>query len=211
MKTDTDAIERLGREIAATPSSGKRRLVALAGPPGSGKSTLATQLASSIERAGRRAEVAPMDGFHLDNGLLTARGLLHRKGAPETFDLAGFARLVTRLKDEEEVIYPKFDRDRDLAIAGAGVIGPECETVVVEGNYLLLDAPGWRDLSAHWDFRVYLDVPEEELTRRLVGRWLAHGLTWKDAEQRANANDLPNARLVASALVGAPITRLSAA
>ena len=39
-----------------------------------------------------------MDGFHLDNDILAARGLLQVKGAPETFDLVGFAGLISDLK-----------------------------------------------------------------------------------------------------------------
>jgi fructokinase len=62
-----------------------------------------------------------MDGFHLDNRLLIARGLLARKGAPETFAASAFVHLVRRLKEEQEVVYPVFDRALDIAIAGAGV------------------------------------------------------------------------------------------
>jgi pantothenate kinase len=51
-----------------------------------------------------------MDGFHLDNAILTARGLLPRKGAPETFDALGFVRMVERLGTDAEVVIPGFDR-----------------------------------------------------------------------------------------------------
>ena len=176
---------------------GARRLVALAGPPASGKSTRADTLAARLTAAGRPAAVVPMDGFHLDNRILDARGLRARKGAPETFDLRGFARLMAELKAGGEVIYPVFDRDLDLAIAGAGLVEPDCDLVVVEGNYLLFDEPGWRDLRGLWDLAVYLDVADDVLRERLTERWITHGLSAVDARARADANDLPNARSVA--------------
>lgn len=180
---------------------GARHLIALAGPPASGKSTQAEGLAADLCAAGRRAVVVPMDGFHLDNRLLEARGLQARKGAPETFDLRGFARLMQDLQQGGDVIYPVFDRGRDLAIAGAGQLDAACDLVVVEGNYLLFDAPGWRDLAQHWALSVYLEVAEAVLRARLIGRWTDHGLSHADAVARAEANDLPNAaRLMAHRL-----------
>ncbi|WP_240705141.1 nucleoside/nucleotide kinase family protein [Pacificoceanicola onchidii] len=187
-------------QILAAPRKGRRRLVALAGPPASGKSTLAEELALRLTRAGCQAQVVPMDGFHLDNRILSARGMLERKGAPETFDVSGLTRLVGALAQEEQVFFPLFDRARDLAIAGAGLVGPACDTVVIEGNYLLHDAPGWRDLAAYWDFTIALEVPPEVLRKRLIARWLSYGLTQEQAVNRAQGNDLPNADTVSASL-----------
>ena len=183
-------------ERALALPEGSRQIIALAGSPASGKSTLAETLARDLTAAGRQAAVVPMDGFHLDNRVLDARGLRHRKGAPDTFDLRGFARLMADLATGGEVIYPLFDRDRDLAIAGAGVLPAQCDLVVVEGNYLLFDAPGWRDLSRFWTLSVFLDVPRARLLERLSARWIAHGLSAEDAQARAEGNDLANAELV---------------
>jgi fructokinase len=191
--------------VLAAPRSGRRRLVALAGGPASGKSTLAGALAQRLSDTGCAAQVVPMDGYHLHNPVLLARGLLDRKGAPETFDVAGFLHLVTRLHDEPEVFHPTFDRPRDIAIAASGVIGPLCDTVIVEGNYLLFDEPVWRELHAHWDFSIKLDVPMDILKSRLVDRWLDHGLTADQAEIRAEKNDMANARKVSNAPLPASI------
>ena len=123
------------------------------------------------------AALVPMDGYHLDNAILDARGRRFEKGSPDTFDVAGFAAMLRRLKTEDEVIIPVFDRDaRSVARIGPRRAGPEARIAVVEGNYLLLrDAP-WNGLSPLWDLTVFLDVPEAELERRLVDRWLHHGL-----------------------------------
>lgn len=189
--------------ISRLPSGTKahkqaRAVVALAGAPASGKSTLANDLAAALTQAGWRAQVLPMDGFHLDNRLLEARGLLPRKGAPDTFDCAGFAALCARLKTDPNIVHPLFDRSRDIAIAGAGWIGADCDTVVIEGNYLLYDAEGWRDLRPYWDVAIRLDVPEQELRSRLMARWRHYGLTEAEACDRVDGNDLPNARQVAA-------------
>ncbi|MEM9319951.1 MAG: nucleoside/nucleotide kinase family protein [Pseudomonadota bacterium] len=181
---------------AAAELPAGRHLVAVAGPPASGKSTLADALVDELQRSGRDAALVPMDGFHLDNGLLEAHGLLDRKGAPNTFDLGGFSRLVAALGAPQEVIYPVFDRDRDIAIAGAGRVAPECEIVVIEGNYLLFDAAGWRDLARFWDVSAFLAVPESVLYDRLLARWVAAGLNQDAARARAESNDLPNAQTI---------------
>lgn len=203
MNATTPPLSDIVAQIRAAPRSGKRRLVALAGAPASGKSTLADALSDALRATGCAAMVVPMDGFHLHNQILIDRGLLDRKGAPETFDAAGFVHLIERLHTEEEVFFPLFDRARDIAIAGAGLVDRTCDTVIVEGNYLLFDAPVWRDLQQHWDLSFRLDVPIDVLKARLEARWLAHGLSQSQAEARAAQNDLANAKLVAQAALTA--------
>lgn len=170
-----------------------RVIVALAGPPGSGKSTLARELAQKLAV---RAEVLPMDGFHLSTAVLEQMGLAHRKGAPETFDAAGFADLLTRVRQGHRVSYPTFDRGRDQTVANGGSIAEETGVVLAEGNYLLLDSPPWKELTGVFDLTVRLDVPMDELEARLMQRWRHHGLTIDEAFGRVHGNDLPNAMLV---------------
>ena len=136
-----------------------RHLIAVAGPPASGKSTFAHRLAYELTLAGRIAQVVPMDGFHLDNTILDGRDDRARKGAPHTFDVRGFRRLLQDIMTGGAVVYPLFDRDRDLAVAGAGELAAETDLVVVEGNYLLYDHPDWRDLAGLWALSIRLDVP----------------------------------------------------
>lgn len=174
-------------------------MIAIAGPPGSGKSTLAGAVVAALRaEAGEAGEVAlmPMDGFHLDNRLLEPRGLLARKGAPETFDFEGFSNALERVRHAPSVVLPVFDRTREIAIAGAEEIGPQTRIVVVEGNYLVLDEVPWRDLAPMWDLSVFLDVPFAELERRLIARWLGLGYTPDAAREKALGNDIPNARRV---------------
>jgi len=198
MQTPAQIAAEIAQHVPAPPQAGHRQLIAIAGPPGSGKSTVAAELCDQLLAKGMRTGLVAMDGFHLDNPILEARGLRARKGAPETFDLAGFAALLRRLHTEDEVIVPRFDRALDVSVGSAQVIDRTTTTAIVEGNYLLLDAPGWRDLRAHWTFSAFLDVPMDTLTDRLMMRWRAHGLSHQDAFAKIEHNDLPNAQLVGS-------------
>jgi fructokinase len=182
--------------ILNAPQKGQRRIVAIVGPPGSGKSTIAKALVPLVAQAGFIAQVVPMDGFHLDNSILLDRNLMDVKGSPGTFDVRGFAELISRLGNKLEIIFPIFDRDKDLAIAGAGFVSEECDLVLVEGNYLLLDAPFWRDLWKYWDFSVFLDVEPKLLRERLMQRWLDQGLSSDQAKKRVTDNDLVNLKTV---------------
>ncbi|WP_282052940.1 nucleoside/nucleotide kinase family protein [Phaeobacter inhibens] len=207
MTREVTSLADLVAQVQALPVAERRarRLVALAGAPGSGKSTLAELLVQALCANGTGAAVVPMDGFHLDNRLLSEMDLRDRKGAPESFDQAGFQRLIAAMAAEDEVIYPEFDRARDIAIAGAARVDAGVEVAVVEGNYLMFDAPGWRDLAALWDLSVRVDVPRDLLRERLVARWQAYGLRDAEAEARAEGNDMVNADRVAAAALPADV------
>lgn len=183
-----------------------RVTVAITGAPGSGKSTLAAELARRLRDQKCPCAIVPMDGFHLDNALLEQRGLLARKGAPESFDTAGFLSCISRITAGLDVIHPVFDRPRDISIAGAGHVGPNVPVVIVEGNYLLLDEPPWRDLAPQWDLSVRLEVSEADLRARLIHRWLKLNFSRMAATRRAEQNDLPNARRVMANALPADIT-----
>jgi len=152
------------------------------------------------------SQVVPMDGFHLDNVILSERQLLARKGALETFDVGGLLNLVKRVANDDQVFYPKFDRARDLSLAGAGVIANDCDTIIIEGNYLLNVAPTWRELSQYWDLSIQIDIPITVLEERLIGRWLSLGLSLDQATARAKENDLVNAEIVRSTSGVADVT-----
>ena len=194
----TDAVATLCKEVnKLTPSDG-RLMVALNGAPASGKTTLAEQAADALVAAGLPAVFVPMDGFHMDNRVLDQRGRRAEKGAPDTFDAHGFVHSMKRLKTGEQVVMPTFDRDRDIAIAGAIVVEPETKIVVAEGNYLCFDQSPWDQLMPLWDLSVYLDITRETLRKRLIQRWLGLGLTQEAAEHRSDVYDLANADLISN-------------
>jgi len=184
---------QLAATIRAKAQAQGRFLTALAGPPGAGKSTLAAELVAAL---GQGAKAVPMDGFHYDDAVLIARGARARKGAPDTFDVAGFRHLLTRLRTEDEVAIPLFDRDLEISRAGADIVGPQDRILIVEGNYLLLNEAPWPDLAPLFDLTIWIDVPEAELDRRLLARWAHYGKTPAEARAWIDGNDMPNIRRV---------------
>ena len=196
----------------------ERLIVAIAGAPGAGKSTLAqwlcrefnTQLTGETSTVADVAVILPMDGYHFDNKIIEAAGLLSRKGSPETFDVSGFADVLRRIRQQpyipaatvdksdsmSGIAVPVFDRRLDLARAGAEMLKPQHGIVLVEGNYLLLHESPWSQLKPVFDLSVFLQVPMDVLEQRLIRRWLEHDHTEQQARERAGSNDLPNARRV---------------
>ena len=194
--TDTVSLDDLAARILAMAGTGDRRLVAVAGAPGSGKSTLVEALQARIAatRPGLSA-ILPMDGFHLDDGLLRDRGRLPWKGAPDTFDVGGLRSVLDRLRGPEpEILVPVFDRALEISRGAARVIGAEARLILVEGNYLLLDRAPWDALAPFFDLTVMIRVPEAELARRLARRW--EGMPEDEIRRRIETNDLPNGRTV---------------
>lgn len=182
--------EEIRRRAGQKPG---RFIAALAGPPGAGKSTLAEAV---VQALGAGARVVPMDGFHYDDAILIARGQRNRKGAPETFDVAGYRHLLARLLQEDEVAIPVFDRALELSRGSADLVTKDHRILVTEGNYLLLNEAPWTDLAGFFDLTAFIEVAESELDRRLLDRWAFYGKTPAEARAWIDGNDLPNIRRV---------------
>lgn len=184
---------------AADDAGGRRYLVGVAGPPGAGKSTLAQSLADAVRSLGVPAEVAGMDGFHRSSAELRASGALGRKGQPDTFDVGAFVARLRRLRDSAigvPVPWPVYDRARHDPIPDAVTFTGE-RVAIVEGNYLLLDRPGWREVREYLDEVWYLDVEESVIEQRLLRRHRRGGKSPDRAQAMVAGSDLPNARLIA--------------
>ena len=177
----------------------RRTIAAIAGPPGAGKSTVAEAVVDRLNAAVPGiAALLPMDGYHYDDLHLVPAGLRPRKGAPETFDVGGFRHMLLRLRadDEETVAVPVFDRAIEIARAGARMVPRSARIIVAEGNYLLLKIPPWNGLAPLYDVTVLIDVPEDELRRRLTARWVHYNLSPEEIAWKLDGNDLPNGRFV---------------
>lgn len=193
----TAGVDEIAGEILGRAGNAKRFLIAIAGPPGAGKSTMADNLADALKAKGESVAVLPMDGFHMDNAILIERGLLARKGIPETFDVRGFLDIVRAVRPaDQEVLVPVFDRSRELAIASARPIGPGDRFIIIEGNYLLFTQGKWAELDGIFDYTIMLAPPIEVLEERLWDRWRGYKLTEEEASAKVYGNDLPNGRLI---------------
>jgi len=173
-----------------------RALLGLVGPPGSGKSTLAAALQAEFALV---SQVVPMDGFHLANVELERLGRRGRKGAPDTFDSAGYVALLRRLlaQPDDEIVYaPEFRREIEEPIANAIPVFPRTQLVITEGNYLLLDEGPWASVKGLLDEVWYVDVPDEVRIHRLTRRHVQFGRSAQDAAAWVENTDEPNARLI---------------
>ena len=183
------AMER-ARSLLAT---GQRKVLGIAAAPGAGKSTLAECL---LQALGAQALVVPMDGFHLANSELQRLGRRGRKGAPDTFDAAGYVNLLRRIKAQQpgETIYaPEFRRDLEEGIAGAIAIEVSTPLIITEGNYLLMDDGAWSQVRGTLDEVWYLDINRTLRHQRLLERHMRFGRSREDALAWIAGTDEPNA------------------
>ncbi|MDG9727461.1 MULTISPECIES: nucleoside/nucleotide kinase family protein [unclassified Streptomyces] len=190
------------------PRGGRRAILGIAGSPGAGKSTLAGHLVRELNETGEPwAAHVPMDGFHLADAELDRLGRRDRKGAPDTFDAAGYAALLRRLREEADggeeaegdtVYAPGFERELEQPIAGAVPVPPSARLVVTEGNYLLLESGAWARVRSRLDEVWFCEPAETERVRRLVARHERFGKSPEDAVAWALGSDQRNADLVAA-------------
>jgi pantothenate kinase len=184
--------------VADLLSAGTRQILAIVAPPGTGKSTLAQML---LAHYGDAVQVVPMDGFHLANSELERLGRRSRKGAPDTFDAAGYVNLLQRIKTQREgddVVYaPEYRRNIEEAIAGAVAVRAGTRLIITEGNYLLLDDAPWHQVREVVDDTWYLDVPDAVRQARLLARHMQFGRTQQQALDWIASTDEPNALRIA--------------
>lgn len=202
---DTVVLQQSLDRLLASLVPGRRYMLGLAGAPGAGKSTVAQRLLDALPG---RAVVVPMDGYHLANTELARLGWAGRKGAPDTFDSAGYVAMLARLRRHvpDEVVYaPEYRREIEEAVAGAIAVPPDIELVITEGNYLLLDQGHWAGVRAQLDAVWYVDVDSELRRERLAARHVRYGRTAEQAHAWVWQTDEPNAVLVEASKVRADL------
>lgn len=174
-----------------------RRILGIAGPPAAGKGLIADRV---VQALGGDAVTVPMDGFHLAGAQLRRLGRQDRKGAPDTFDVAGYVSLLRRLREpDDEVVYaPEFHREVEESYAGAIAIPPDVPLVVTEGNYLLLDRGPWSRVRELLDEAWYLAPDDGVRVRRLVNRHVRHGRTPDQAREWVERSDESNAEVISA-------------
>ena len=183
-------LARRARDLAISGSA--RVLIGVTGPPGAGKSTLAEAL---VDELGPYAALVPMDGYHLADEELARLGLSDRKGAPDTFDRGGFAAVLARLGDADDIVYlPRFRREIEAAVAGSLAITPENRVLIVEGNYLLV----WPEVRAQLAQTWYVDPPGSARLDALIARHVQFGRSESDAHEWVMRSDEANARAVSA-------------
>ncbi len=201
---ETIFLPLLQKLSALQRQKGRRILVLLAAPPGCGKTTLL----SFLERLSRehpelqRMQVIGMDGFHRRQEYLLSHTaerdgvqipMVRIKGAPVTFDLEKLTDRVKRVAAGERCGWPVYDRMLHNPVENA--IEIDSDMVLLEGNYLLLDDAGWRDLPDYADFTISMTADEPLLRARLIDRRIRTGVEKEEAARFVDFSDMPNVRL----------------
>lgn len=183
--------------------AGRRILVMLAAPPAAGKSTLLAFLKHLSETTPGLKPITTigMDGFHRYQDYLLTHTMLRDgqeismvslKGAPETFDLELLAERIKKVAAGANCGWPEYNRMLHNPLENA--IQVTGDIVLLEGNYLLLDWPGWRDLKASADYTIRILAEEQDLRERLINRKAASGTDYEEAVKFVENSDLYNAR-----------------
>ena len=209
----------------ARSHSNSRYLVAIAGIPGSGKTTTAEAVIRQLNKdAEVHAVLLSMDGFHLPRAALdqlpNPKEAHIRRGAPWTFDVAYFVAFMRRLRiwaDETPLATPgsvnwpatdviralTFDHEAKDPVEDGIAITPDASIIIVEGNYLLLDEPEWRNLATLVDYRIFIETDLKEARERTAKRHVRAGIekTLEGGYRRVDSNDYLNATLIREKLL----------
>lgn len=195
----------LNRLIESRKEKGERVIAFLAAPPGTGKTTLSLFMEDLFKElhSDYSFQSISMDGFHQPNSYLNQHTLIRDgkeqplrqfKGVPESFDADRLTERIQALSSQKSVEWPTYDRLlHDVSDKTEKV---EADIILIEGNYLLLDRPVWRDLNHFSDYSIGITTTMTELENRLIERKQKGGVTLEEALLHVNRTDKPNAELV---------------
>lgn len=187
--------QALSRVTELLNNANGRIIIGIVGKPGAGKSTLSSYLIEKLPK--ESVALVPMDGYHLSNKELDALGRRNRKGAPDTFDSTGYAALLQRIATStDDVYFPVFHREIEESIAAEGVVTAKTKIVLTEGNYLLHDQGGWKNVAPILTESWYVEVDDVVRLERLVDRHHFYGKERQAAYDWAHGTDEINAQLV---------------
>lgn len=178
------------RKLSEFQKEKKRRLlVFLAAPPAVGKSTLASVLAhlSRVDEQLCEIQDIGLDGFHYPQSYLDSHTMLKDgiriplrdvKGCPETFDIKKLTEALRIIRDQD-ITWPVYDRNLHDVVEDQIQISKDI--LLLEGNWLLLQEEGWKELKQFCDYSIFIQAEEDMLKQRLIERKIQGGLSRSEA------------------------------
>ncbi|GAA2082507.1 type I pantothenate kinase [Microbacterium hatanonis] len=163
----------LGEPDATTPF-----VIGVAGSVAVGKSTIARLLRELMSRWSDtpRVELVTTDGFLYSNDELERRGIMHRKGFPESYDRRALVDFVSRVKSGDPVVQaPFYSHMRYDIMPDAHVTVNRPDVVIVEGLNVLQPPPSPNEVAVSdlFDFSIYVDAHAADIEAWYVSRFLA--------------------------------------
>jgi type I pantothenate kinase len=163
-------------------------VIGVAGSVAVGKSTFARILRALLARwpAHPRVDLVTTDGFLLPNAVLEARGLLDRKGFPESYDVRRLVEFMADVKAARSAVHaPVYSHQGYDIIPGEFQVVDRPDIVIVEGLNVLQAGDGRAEgrpgreaprarvfVSDFFDFSIYLDADEADIERWYIERFL---------------------------------------
>jgi type I pantothenate kinase len=149
-------------------------IIGIAGSVAVGKSTTARVLQTLLSRwlDHPRVDLITTDGFLYPTAVLEKRGLMNRKGFPESYDQRRLVRFLTEIKSGKgEVSAPVYSHLIYDVVPGAAQTVRQPDILIVEGLNVLQSGRS-RNVSDFFDFSIFIDADEEMIESWYIARFL---------------------------------------
>lgn len=162
-------------------------IIGISGSVSVGKSTVARVLRELLQAYNptKNVDLITTDGFLYPNKELRRRGIMHRKGFPESYDMATLIEFMSRVKvGEENISYPLYSHDIYDVVTDRQGLMFKPDILIVEGiNAFQLPANQQIYMNEYFDLSIYLDADPMDIKRWYTERYVMH---------LKNAQDDPN-------------------
>lgn len=149
-------------------------IIGVAGSVAVGKSTISRVLQALLARWPQhpKVDLVTTDGFLLSNSVLVERGLMERKGFPESYDRKALLDFVAMAKaGEEHLEVPLYSHIKYDVVGETRVIG-QCDILIVEGLNVLQGGHTGAYVSDYFDFSIFVDADVEDVKGWYLERFL---------------------------------------